>query len=233
MAQTTLLLTRPHHGAQAFLTGLDAAAVRRVNVLIAPLMEISGTGAQVDIPAGGGVIFTSAAAVEFTPEGAGRRAYCVGAGTTAQATALGWHAVQSGETAEELITALRRSPPDGSLLHLGGRHTRGDIAARLSAAGIPTRHVVLYDQTLLPLAAAARDALAGPCIIPLFSPRTAAHLVAEAGPLLARARIIALSEAVAAPLEGENVPCIIILPAPRVRLMRNAVENLCRSASLP
>jgi uroporphyrinogen-III synthase len=233
MILPTLLLTRPRESAEAFAETLDPAARAAVEILIAPLMEIAGTGAQPDVGETAAVIFTSANGVRFAPTGAGRQAFCVGTQTTRQARAHGWLATQAGDTAQELVTSLRRDPPDAPLWHLGGEHTIGDIAETLSSAGIPTRHIMLYHQQLLPLSAAARKALEHPCIVPVFSPRSAQHLVAEAKNRLSRAHVIALSDSVAQAFQGENTAQCLILPAPRAIYMRKAVENLCLDTSLP
>jgi len=233
MAKPTLLLTRPRASAQAFAARLDPVALGRVDVLLAPLMEISDTGAPVDIPPDQAVIFTSANGVAQAGAGAGRPAFCVGENTTRQAGLQGWRAQQAGETAQALIAALIADPPQTPLLHLGGEHTRGDIAGALSAAGLPTQHIALYRQTLLPLEPNAKAALEKPCIIPVFSPRTAAQLVTQAAGKLALSHIVALSDAVAAPFRGENLAQLHILPAPQAIYMVNAVENLCLSHALP
>jgi uroporphyrinogen-III synthase len=233
MILPTLLLTRPRDSAEAFVATLDPAARAAVDILIAPLLDIRTTGAWPDLEKNAAAIFTSANGVRFAPEGAGRQAYCVGAQTTHRAEARGWLATQAGETAYELMTLLKNMPPDAPLWHLGGEHTIGDIAETLTSAGVPTRHITLYHQHLLPLNPAARDALERPCIVPVFSPRSALHLVSEAKNLLSRAHIIALSESVAAAFAQETTAKCLVLPAPRAIYMRKAVENLCLTSSLP
>tara|TARA_R110002020_G_scaffold475452_3_gene710244 strand:+ start:64391 stop:65095 length:705 start_codon:yes stop_codon:yes gene_type:complete len=234
MAPPILLLTRPLESAHAFAASLDPAALAGVRVVIAPLMGIVGTGASIDLTGVHGVIFTSANGVMHAPDGAGRRAYCVGAKTTQSALARGWRAQQRGDTARELVYSLQSDLPDAPLLHLAGEHTRGDIASRLTAAGIRTDHISLYAQTLLSLEPQALAALdGGPCIVPVFSPRSAAHLVREATGHLAQAHVVALSDAVATPFCQENIARMVELPAPQTIYMRKAVENLCRTLCLP
>jgi uroporphyrinogen-III synthase len=233
MIPTTLLLTRPRNSAQAFISSLDARALAVVEVVIAPLMEISATDAVVNLEAETAVIFTSANGVSHAPEGQGRTAYCVGAQTTFVANERGWLAQQAGETAVELIEALKIIRPDIPLVHLGGAHTRGSIARNLAQVGLETRHIALYTQRLLPFDAEAITALGGRCILPVFSPRTAEQLVREGHGQLRNAHIVALSPAVAAPLSGENTAQLIILPTPQAVYMQKAVENLCLTLSLP
>jgi uroporphyrinogen-III synthase len=232
MALPTLLLTRPRNSAEAFAAMLDRSALSVVQLIVAPLMEIVGTGNSIQI-GDEGVIFTSSNGVNFAPEGQGRVAYCVGARTTQQAIARGWDAVQAGETAQELTTFLRTGSSVASLVHLGGIHTRGDIAQKLSLAGIPTQHIALYDQNMLSLSADALKALRNLCIVPVFSPRTAERLVQEAKGCLEHAHIVALSEAVAAPFCGEKTAEVHIISAPLAVYMSKEVENLCRTLTLP
>ncbi|UWR26348.1 uroporphyrinogen-III synthase [Sulfitobacter sp. S223] len=233
MVLPTLLLTRPADSAKAFAASLNSSALSRVRLLIAPLMEISSTGLTPSIAKTRGVIFTSANGVVHAPKGNGRPAFCVGVQTTEKAIAKGWAAQRVGNTAQELIATLLADPPDGPLLHLSGCHTRGDIAETLTAAGIATERVMIYEQKLLGLDAAARSALEGPCIVPVFSPRSAMQLAKEAHGQLEKACIVALSEAVAAPLAGEKSHNLTVLPAPQAAIMRQTVENLCLNLSLP
>jgi uroporphyrinogen-III synthase len=226
-------MTRPRSSAQAFLSSLDAGALSAVQAVIAPLMKISATGVVVDLEDDTPVIFSSVNGVVHAPDGRGRTAFCVGAQTTSAANARGWRALQAGETAFELVERLKEEHLRTPLLHLGGTHTRGAIAQTLTQAGLETRHIALYDQTLLPLDITALTALGGRCILPVFSPRTAEQLAREAHGLLGHAHIVALSPAVAAPLNGENIEQLIILQAPQAVYMLKAVENLCLSFSLP
>lgn len=233
MALPTLLLTRPQSSAQAFANSLSADALAAVELMIAPVMEISSTGAQVNLDGVRGVIFTSANGVLYAPDGQDRVAFCVGAQTTQTAKERGWRAQQLGDTARQLVDQLLVMRPDAPIIHLGGIHTRGDIAQNLTAAGIETRHIALYSQTLSKLEAKALNALRGPCIIPVFSPRSAEQLVREAGGQLDQAHIVALSESVAAPFRGEKTASMFILDKPQSGYMHKAVENLCLTVTLP
>jgi uroporphyrinogen-III synthase len=232
MPPPTLLLTRPRSSAQAFADTLDRAAYDAVTVIFAPLMEIVGIQATLPLDRAGGVVFTSANGVLHTPAGAGQPAYCVGAQTTEKARARGWDAHEAGENAAALVKTLLATRPDGPLVHLGGEYTIGDIAQTLTAAGIPTRHIAIYAQNLLPLSGDAIAALSHPSIIPVFSARSAAKLAEEASGRLGFAHIVALSDSVAVPLKGENLAQMHIVPSPQAGYMRNAVENLCLTLSV-
>lgn len=233
MVLPTLLLTRPMQSAQAFAAALDPSVVSSVRLVIAPLIKIVTLDFLPTLDGVGGVIFTSVNGVASAPEGLGRIAFCVGAETTKQANARGWNAQMVGANARELIKTLCDLRPKSPLLHLGGEHTVGDIAQSLTSEGIETRHVALYQQQLLPLGHAGLAALKGPAIVPVFSTRTAQNLVNEAKGNFDSAHVIALSEAVAAPFDGEKLAQRVILSSPKVIYMRKAVENLCLTLSLP
>jgi len=233
MTTPTLLLTRPRPSAQAFLARLQVNALARVRVVVSPLMKIIATDGVARVDQESSVIFTSANGVQHAPMGEGRKAFCVGENTSGQARARGWDAQFAGENAKELIATLTANPPKAGLLHLAGVHTRGAIAETLSAAGIQTKYQALYDQILTPLTPAAYAALKGPCIVPVFSARSAAQLVDQAPGQLGLARLIALSDAVASPLRGERVANLTVLPAPRMQYMCKEVEKLCLAFSLP
>jgi len=233
MVLPTLLLTRPHDSGCVFAAMLDPAALALVDVVIAPLMEIVATGAPVALGGRGGVIFTSANGVIHGPAACGLTAHCVGEQTTRKARAKGWDAEHCGDTAQELIATLTARSSIQPLLHLGGVHTRGEIAQILTQAGIPTDHVAVYDQLLVPLHAQALIALERACIVPVFSPRSAVELVRQTRGKLAHAHIFALSGSVAAGFDGEPTASMMVLPKPQTSYMLKAVENLCLTLSLP
>lgn len=194
-----LVVTRPAPAgarfAQEAVRGLGASAV------VSPLMRIDPVEPE-PLPAHiGGVIFSSSNAVARAGAlglAVGLPAYCVGPRTTAEAREAGFAAEEAGPTAETLVTALAGRALAGPLVHLRGRHGRGDVAARLSAAGQDCSERVVYDQVALPLDDAARAALSGeaPVVLPLFSPRSARLVAEQAGPGGAR-HVVAISPDVA------------------------------------
>ncbi|MEM9869688.1 MAG: uroporphyrinogen-III synthase [Pseudomonadota bacterium] len=191
-------MTRPLDAGRAFVASLPTSVLSQVTVIETPLLRITPTGRSVDLGAEDAAIFTSANGVRFAPDGAGRRAFCVGAATTRTAKDRGWTAVKSGETAEQLVVEMMSNPPDQRLFHLAGIHTRGNVAARLQAAGAQVEHVALYDQDRCTLTQAAHAALGrpGPTLVPLFSPRTAVQFF-DAALDVRQARVLALSDAIA------------------------------------
>ncbi|MEQ6249585.1 uroporphyrinogen-III synthase [Sulfitobacter sp. HNIBRBA3233] len=200
-----------------------------MQLLIAPLMRIDPVGPPPAVAEGQGAVFTSVQGVYHAPQGAGRPAWCVGQATTRVAVAAGWRAVQAGETAEQLIATLLASPPDRPLQHICGEHQRGDIAENLATAGLNIRRTVAYRQTLLRLGDAARAALGGPAIVPLFSPRTALQFAQQAPENLANVHIVALSDAVAENLGNLRAAELLVTQAPTGASMLKTVEMLCTS----
>ncbi|APX13084.1 uroporphyrinogen-III synthase [Tateyamaria omphalii] len=191
-------MTRPLAAAQRFVQEMPADLAPRVTPVFSPLLRIDPMAEAPSLAPDVVVIFSSANAVQYGPDGAGRAAYCVGARTTAQANARGWSAQMAGQDADALVTQIAGHPPNVVLVHMRGRHTRGDIANRLRAAGHPVTEAIVYDQVLQPLNEAAQAALIGgdATIVPLFSPRTALEFAKQA-PRATCVHVIALSGAVA------------------------------------
>lgn len=227
--QITLLLTRPQLGSDAFWQALPDALRRKLMPVISPLVRIEPTNMPVP---DGDVVFSSANGVLSGPAGNGRKAFCIGAITTAAATEAGWDAQHIGNTADELVSHLIKITPKSPLLHLSGTHTRGEIAPRLTAAGVQTRNIAVYDQILQPLSDKARDLLGrgNPVILPLFSPRTA-HQFAKEFNGHAALHIIALSPAVASSLNGVSAQTLHICAAPTRIDVVEAMQNV--TATLP
>jgi uroporphyrinogen-III synthase len=180
-----ILLTRPNAASAQFADALQKA-LGPMAIHIAPLMEIVASGDLPDLEMAGGLIFTSAAGVDAFATQSGRRdlpAWCVGARTAAAAAAIGLTAQSADGDADALVALLRQAAPRGQLMHLCGTHQRGDVAARLAAAGLEARAYPIYDQRAIAPDAGFATALAhpGPVIAPLFSPRSAALFVQAAG----------------------------------------------------
>lgn len=203
-----LLLTRPRADAQAFLADLRRIATPG-EVVISPVLRIVPTGARPDLAGGPALILTSANGARCYHGPPGLRAFCVGQKTTEAARAAGLRAEMAGETADQLVAHLTAQRPAGRLLHLRGAHARGNVAARLARAGLPTEETIVYDQQACGF---TREALVlldqtRPVVLPLFSPRSAEIVAGQAG---ARAPlwIVALSPAVArcvSPLTPERL----------------------------
>lgn len=207
----------------------------RLKMCISPLIKIVPLVDRLDFGRSRGLIFSSGNAVAIASALTDRRdlpCFCVGARTTACAAAAGWTATRRGSTAGELVRALIDAPPPGPLLHLHGVHTRGDVSGRLTEAGIPAAGQVIYDQELLPLSAEARDVLQGetPVIVPLFSPRSAAHFAAQYG-AEAPVFLAALSPAVAECLADLGDAELQVSKTPDSASMSALIEKMVNQVS--
>ncbi|MBY5933437.1 uroporphyrinogen-III synthase [Tateyamaria omphalii] len=191
-------MTRPLAAAERFVEEMPDDLMARVTPVFSPLLRIEPTGDALGLLPDMAAIFSSSNGVQYGPEGAGRMAYCVGARTTAQAKAKGWSAQMAGQDADALVSYVIGNPPNKSLVHIRGRHTRGDIAGRLVTAGHTVTEAIVYDQVPQPLNNAARTAMieSDATIVPLFSPRTAVEF-AKQDPRAKCLNVIALSAAVA------------------------------------
>lgn len=203
------LLTRPEAQGARFAASLRAG-LGDLRIVTAPLMMPEFLSPAIDqTPAA--LIFTSETGVEgwrrlSAPALAGvGRAWCVGNRTARAAEAAGLFARSAEGDAESLIAAILAAGDAGPLLHLRGAESRGEVAPRLAAAGIPAAEATVYDQHPRPLSPEAVALLqeGAPVVAPLFSPRTARLLAAEVARVAPGARlwIAALSPAVAGAAE--------------------------------
>lgn len=227
-----LLLTRPEAASARFAKQCGDFGLR-FDTVISPLFRIEATGSLPDTSAAGGLIFTSANGVAVWLAQGGRRdlpVYTVGDTTARAAEAAGMRAHSAGGAADDLINWLIAHSPAVPLLHLHGRHTRGDVAARLTMAGLTCESGVIYDQPAQPLSAEARAALMGPApvIVPVFSPRTAELLAQERAqaPLL----VAAMSEAVVNALGSLHKQDLKVAARPESVAMREVVLDLLKRA---
>jgi uroporphyrinogen-III synthase len=164
------------------------------------------------------LIFTSETGVQAYAAQSARiapLAYCVGARTARAARALGLRVVSADGDAEALIALVKAQAPAGPLLHLRGRDARGDVAPRLTAAGLPTTAAIVYDQQPCAPTPAALRLLRGraPVIVPLFSPRSARLFAASVEPL-APLRIVTMSRAVADAVDPSRAQHLAIAAQP-------------------
>lgn len=180
-----LLLTRPQASSDAFWQDLPHEIRDAVDILINPLMSIEVSGPLPDLTGVAGLIFTSANALDAYAKLGGTAlnipVIAVGTSTGRAAQVLGFETDIAGGTAEQVIEHVLRQGYRGPLLHLRGENAIGEIAARLSAAGVETSEAVLYRQRLGSFSEATREALSQdrPIIAPVFSPRTARQLGRE------------------------------------------------------
>ncbi len=224
-----LLMTRPETASRRFLDLLPAELLQHLRVIEAPLMQITPLSGPLKLSRVATVIFTSGEGVRVASDKTTVRlpARCVGERTTAAANAAGWQASCAGETAEDLVACLIAEPPQGSLLHLHGEHTRGDVVGRLVKAGLPCTGQMIYRQVLLPLTDEAKQVLRAqaPLLVPLFSPRTAAHF-ASLCPNAAHLTLIAMSEAVVEALPRLHCEALHVSKAPTASAMAEMLRDV-------
>lgn len=238
-----VLLTRPRAASERFADGMDG-----FDVVIAPLMEIAGTGAEVTLNGLRGLILTSENAVPFLPAWspappAPLPAFCVGPRTAEAAGAAGFAAEVLGPDAEGLVKALRTRRPEGPLLHVHGVQTRGEVAGRLRACGLDVRDVAVYDQRALPpgpefAQAIAQRAQGGhtdhpTLIVPLFSPASATRFAEALGEMPGQMTLLAMSPAVKRALPKRLQDHTTIIPHPTGADMRSAVEGYAMRRNSP
>jgi uroporphyrinogen-III synthase len=228
-----LLMTRPRAASKTFVQALPAAIKGRIVPFYSPLLAIRGLDVDLSLAPGDAVIFTSANGVLHGPKGRGRRAYCVGAATTQIALDNGWAAKMQGLTADALVHEMLRNPVNQRLVHLSGIHTRGNIASRLTAQGVETGNIAVYDQIAQSLTteAVALISAGKPMIVPLFSPRSAAQFTSEVsqGTFV---HVIALSPAVAEAIDGPAYASVQVAQRPDTAAMQVEIGSALDTLSL-
>ena len=230
-----LIITRPGGAGQRFADRVRDAFGGPVDIILSPLMRIEPCATDLPDVAPSGVILTSANAVPAVARlgiPKGTVAWCVGSHTARAAQDAGLEIRDAGGDAEALLEMILAHRPAGRLLHLRGEVSRGDVADRLSAGGIPCDERVVYRQIAQDLSNRAKEALSGgrPVVIPLFSPRTA-DILCEQGPFRAPVHIIAMSGAVAARLDPLGVSGRAIVDRPDLEAMLMQTVTTLRKLS--
>lgn len=226
-----ILITRPKAGAERFADILRENAPEPLEIMIAPLMEI--TFRDVQLPPGVDLVLTSVQAVRALgrPGGAGRTAYVVGGATARAAAHAGMHVALQAPNVRALVQAIKSAKPAGDLLYLRGAEITSDLVAQLRPCGILIEDKVVYDQPLLPLAPEARDWAMGevPIIVPLFSARSAGQFITEwtgTAPLLGAFLSAAVQRAAARPWAAQ-----VVSEGPDAASMCESVLGLLDAAS--
>jgi len=218
----TLLLTRPKEASKRFAEQV-CAALGDIPLAFAPLIAIECLPIP-DAPKGGTLVFTSRNGVAAW-SGAKLPCYCVGQATADEARARGFNPFVSGGTVEHLLKDLIAQRPEEVITHIHGRHTRGDLVARLKEAGLSATSIVAYEQTLLELPKETETLLQGgaPVIVPLFSPRSAAHF-SSFGPFGSHVKLIAISKSAARPCREA-----LVAPSPDSKGMISAISEVLKA----
>ncbi|MGR3514690.1 MAG: uroporphyrinogen-III synthase [Paracoccaceae bacterium] len=192
---SVMVLTRPDPSSRAFLAQCETALGHRIDSIISPIFDIVPVEADVNLNAFATAVLTSRNGVaQIGSRLSGRQIATVGARTAEAAQEFGAEAVCLGDTVDAFVkNASRLTQP---VIHLHGRHTRGNLAARLNDLGIETSECVIYDQVERRLSDASQDALqSGAAIVPVFSPRAAA--LVSSYEVHDRTRVLAISDATA------------------------------------
>jgi uroporphyrinogen-III synthase len=233
------LLTRPEGRADGLADLIRRRFGAQSRILHAPLMAPEFLDA--DPPEGiAGLIFTSETGVAaFGRLSPGLRlpAWCVGDSTAAAARAAGHDARSAAGDAAALVALLAGLRPSGLLLHARGQDSRGDVAGRLSAAGLSVAEAVVYRQIAVALTDAARALLAGgdAVALPLLSPRTARILAGQlqAAPARAPLWVAALSPAVAAEAQALAPARLQIAARPDLSALVGALAGAIAATTQP
>jgi uroporphyrinogen-III synthase len=200
------LLTRPAAQSHRFAAQLHQRFGPDITVTISPLLAPHYL--EPPIPQGpfSALIFTSETGVAAflahpaRPKDLPKLAYCVGERTAKAAQNAGLEPVSADGDAANLILLIRQKGQRGPLLHICGKHTRGDVAQTLTDGRLPTQSCVLYDQIEQKLTKAAVALLRGEgaVMVPLFSPRSAGLFCKQVSALslLSRPTYAVLSKAV-------------------------------------
>lgn len=171
-----IVITRHIRAAKLTAAQLRVAGADKAPIVISPLIQIHQTSRKLNLNTQQSVVFTSengVMAAPIPPEG--MTAWCVGNRTAHAAQEKGYNVIAANGNAEHLIAIIISSAPKNPIVWLRGNHIAVDIEKRLRKVGITICSKVVYDQTYCQLTEEAVDILKSKsCIIPIYSPRTAA-----------------------------------------------------------
>ena len=220
----TILITRPEDDAERFLTTLRAEA-GSFEVIICPAFWFEEV--PVKMPNFDVAIFTSRTGVSYAPQGNGRLAYCVGDATAQFARDAGYISLSATGSADELVALILEQAPTGSLLHIRGEKSLGNVTERLAERGINCSDAIAYRKVLNSPTQSIREAVrnAPQIVIPLFSAETVSIVAGWRLPLkscvvVAISNVVANSAMVLKPTEA------IVSESPDMRGMTAATARL-------
>jgi uroporphyrinogen-III synthase len=187
--------------------------------VLAPLLTIVPCAYNTNVEGAQALLFTSANGVRAFPDVRGARNHivlAVGDATADAARAAGFADVRSadGDVAALAAKALAElDPRGGKLIHIGGEHVAGDLAAQLQAAGFSVERRVAYAARPAPALPAA---FSEPLDLVLFhSARAAETFVSLGAPRAAQLTAACISQAVADAAGKAGWRRIVVSPAPR------------------
>ncbi len=197
-------ITRTQPGADASEllwreAGFDAHA--------APLLTLQRVTDDEPIPDNAALIFTSANGARFCPEiPRDRRVYCIGPATAEAAHDAGFTDIRFGVGDwRDLLQIVE--PSAAPIVHVGGRHVRGQVSETLQSWGRDASRRVVYGSmpvTRWPVEPGFYDLA---CLYSPLASETLAALPDRPMP----PRIIALSENVAAPIRERFPACRVVV----------------------
>ena len=169
------------------------------------------------------LIFTSKNGVDHAGPSLGRRAICVGDATAAHARRAGYKDVVSvgGVSADITAWIIQNLSQDQPLIHVSGRHIRGQISEDLSASGFKASRVITYSSAPN-LIRPEKDV----DMVALYSP-LAADTFAKlmSGDDLSDMSAVSISPATDAVLDGLNLKARLIAEQPNELALVSAALN--------
>jgi uroporphyrinogen-III synthase len=213
-----ILLTRPAEQSAAYKSVLEAEFGTRLTIIVSPLLEIRYLATTLRLEGVAHLLFTSMNGVAAFARLSKRRdipALCVGARTAKAAQMAGLDARSANGSVDDLIGLAKSCA--GPFLYPRGVHMARDIAAELRAGGQQVDEAIAYDQRPLGLTKQAEAVLTddAPCLVALFSPRSA-RLFMDECQALAQHRVIAIciSQNVADQLEPAHFETFVVADNP-------------------
>ena len=178
-------------------------------VLIVQALPVKVAGEDVSVLA-----FTSPNAVEIFAKACDRRdlpAFVTGAGTAAQAIAVGYGEVISADgDVNDLAALIIQRRPNGVVLHPGAAEPAGNLVGKLKAAGLQARGMPIYET--VETGASPPDGIDA---VLIHSPRGAKAVARVVSPeLAARLESFAISPAAADPISHSNFRRVAVAPYP-------------------
>lgn len=220
-----VLITRPKDDAKRLAQAVGAFAPD-VRCILAPVMEIKELPFECEERNFDHLFLTSRHAVSAAAAFRGVPTYCVGKATCDAALELGHDVHNVFSNADELVANLA-GHKGGHALHLHGRHTRGEIAKRLSLAGLETKSFVVYEQSPRPWSVQERQViLAEPdLIVPLYSPRSASLAAKHLEDFKGDLTLIGLSRACLDAWNGPKPVKTVCVEHPDGEAMKQAIAS--------
>ncbi len=197
-----------------------------LSVIVAPVMDIHALPYMLPENPVDFVVISSQHAIPAALECGDVPVVCVGAATARKAEQSGLTVQGVYPAADDLVRGLADRAGQKAL-HLHGRHTRGNVAERLSSAGLETKDCVVYDQVARDWTSEERKKIfAQPClVIPLYSPRSAKLLSGKLDAFEGELRLVAISDACRDAWSGPTAHSIIVAEHPDGESMKRAIAS--------